>query len=200
MLGGTQLNLEKAWLLVSAAVVGIGIVGGPAIADGIPGVTLGTETGAETETSPTETSPAQPVANPTAETVDTYTQAMLIGYAATEQGDYQTALINFRRALAERPGDRYALAAIANMEAYIEEERQEAARLEQLTELRTQLDASVTARDWACANASINEMIALVPETSPERSRLVTYEAELSSLLDGGYDREQWATVCPGER
>jgi Tfp pilus assembly protein PilF len=44
---------------------------------------------------------------------------MEVGYAAFEQGDYQTALINFRRALQARPGDRYATDAIANTEAII---------------------------------------------------------------------------------
>ena len=48
-----------------------------------------------------------------------YTASMEVGYAAFEQEDYQTALINFRRALQARPGDRYATDAIANTEATI---------------------------------------------------------------------------------
>ncbi|MDY6784596.1 MAG: hypothetical protein SW833_18975 [Cyanobacteriota bacterium] len=44
---------------------------------------------------------------------------MEIGYDATEQGDYQTALINFRRALEERPNDFYATQAIRNTQTYI---------------------------------------------------------------------------------
>ena len=44
---------------------------------------------------------------------------MRIGYAATQQRDYQTALINFRRALEERPGDNFASSAIQNVEGYI---------------------------------------------------------------------------------
>jgi len=40
---------------------------------------------------------------------------MRIGYSASRHGDYQTALINFRRALSERPGDRYASEAATNM-------------------------------------------------------------------------------------
>ncbi|MBE9098449.1 hypothetical protein [Vacuolonema iberomarrocanum] len=46
-----------------------------------------------------------------------YTESMEVGYAAFEQEDYQTALINFRRALQARPGDRYATDAIATTEA-----------------------------------------------------------------------------------
>jgi hypothetical protein len=53
-----------------------------------------------------------------------YNRYMRIAYAASGTSDYQTALINFRRALAERPGDRYATEAIANMEAAIERSRQ----------------------------------------------------------------------------
>lgn len=58
------------------------------------------------------------------EAVDsTYDRAMRIGYAAAQQRDYQTALINFRRALKERPGNRYALQAIQNVESFISRER-----------------------------------------------------------------------------
>jgi hypothetical protein len=123
---------------------------------------------------------------------------MLIGYAAVEQRDYQTALINFRRALAERPGDRYALDAIANVQGYIQQQRQEAARIQRLELLRGRLEQSVTATDWACATATVDEMITLVPQDSLERSRLVTYRGELSSLVDARSNIEQWSTVCPG--
>ena len=168
-----------------------GLFSSSAIADGIPGVTLGTETGAET-TSPTAATPVTEGANAA------YTQAMLIGYAATEQADYQTALINFQRALAERPGDVYALRAISNVESYIEAERREQVRLQRLAELRGRVETSVTAKDWACAAATVDEMITLVPANSLERSRLVTYRGELSSLLDARSDIDQWSTICPG--
>ena len=45
---------------------------------------------------------------------------MGIGYDATEQGDYQTALINFKRALEVRPQSYYAVQAIRNVKTYIE--------------------------------------------------------------------------------
>jgi cytochrome c-type biogenesis protein CcmH/NrfG len=48
---------------------------------------------------------------------------MLVGYAATEQRDYQTALINFRRALQLRPGNPYATRAISNVQSYIQRSR-----------------------------------------------------------------------------
>ncbi|MGC1244899.1 MAG: tetratricopeptide repeat protein [Spirulinaceae cyanobacterium] len=49
-----------------------------------------------------------------------YDRYMEIAYDATEQEDYQTALINFQRALEERPGDYYATQAIRNVKTYIE--------------------------------------------------------------------------------
>ena len=49
-----------------------------------------------------------------------YDRHMRIGYAATDNQDYQTALINFRRALKARPNDRYADQAIRNVSTYIE--------------------------------------------------------------------------------
>lgn len=180
--------------LLTLAVLGLtGVCSPMAIADGIPGVTFGTETGAPPAADPAaEPSPAPPAEpNP-------YTQAMLIGYAAEEQGDFQTALINFRRALAERPGDRYALRAIANVESYIAAQRREQAKQQRIASLRQRVDTAVAARDWACATATVDELITLVPPNSLERSRLVTYRGELSSLLDARSDIGQWSTVCPG--
>ncbi|WP_416669216.1 hypothetical protein [Egbenema bharatensis] len=43
---------------------------------------------------------------------------MAAGYEATEQRDYETALIYFQRALDERPNDPYAQQAIQNVEQY----------------------------------------------------------------------------------
>lgn len=49
-----------------------------------------------------------------------YDRYMQMGYDATEEGDYQTALINFKKALTERPGDYYATQAIRNVDTYID--------------------------------------------------------------------------------
>jgi hypothetical protein len=43
---------------------------------------------------------------------------MMAGYAATEQRDYETALLYFQRALDERPNNSYAQQAIQNVEQY----------------------------------------------------------------------------------
>lgn len=48
-----------------------------------------------------------------------YDRHMRIGYSATDNNDYQTALINFRRALKARPNDPYATQAIRNVRTYI---------------------------------------------------------------------------------
>ncbi len=48
-----------------------------------------------------------------------YERHMRIGYAATDNRDYQTALINFRRALKTRPNDPYAAQALRNVRTYI---------------------------------------------------------------------------------
>ena len=49
-----------------------------------------------------------------------YDRHMWIGYSATDNKDYQTALINFRRALKVLPNDPYAYQAIRNVRTYIE--------------------------------------------------------------------------------
>jgi hypothetical protein len=46
-----------------------------------------------------------------------YDRYMRAGYEVSQKKDYQTALENFKKALAERPSDRYAQQAIQNMEA-----------------------------------------------------------------------------------
>lgn len=48
-----------------------------------------------------------------------YNRYMKQGYAATARRDYQTALINFRRALQVRAGDRFARNAINNVSKYV---------------------------------------------------------------------------------
>ncbi|MGJ3248751.1 MAG: tetratricopeptide repeat protein [Elainellaceae cyanobacterium] len=67
---------------------------------------------------------SEPLNNQTAAASDypcDFTQCMNVGYAAMQQQDYQTALINFKRALEQRPGNPYATEAIQNAEAAIQE-------------------------------------------------------------------------------
>lgn len=60
----------------------------------------------------TATQPAQPAQR------SVYDRYMEAGYAATQKQDYETALLYFKRALDERPGDGYAQQAIQNVENY----------------------------------------------------------------------------------
>lgn len=129
---------------------------------------------------------------------DAYTRAMNIGYTYAELGDYHTALINFRRALAERPGDRYALAAIRNMETYIAQQRAAAARLQEIADLQVRLETAVAALDWACAAATVDQLVTYFPNNSYEQARLVAYRGELSGLLDARANIENWSIICPG--
>ncbi|ASC72469.1 hypothetical protein XM38_034260 [Halomicronema hongdechloris C2206] len=129
---------------------------------------------------------------------DDYTRAMEIGYAATEQGDYQTALINFRRALQARPGDRYALDALANVESYIQQQRAAAARQQEIAELQVRLTRAVAAKDWACAATTVDRLITLVPPGSSDRAKLVAYRGELAGFLEARTNLDAWSTICPG--
>lgn len=129
---------------------------------------------------------------------DDYTRAMLAGYAAAEQKNYQTALLNFNQALAERPNDRYALDAIRNMEAYLAQEQAEAVKRQEIARLRGRLQIAVEARDWACAAATVDRMVLLVPPESTDRARLIAYRGEVSGFISERIDVDQWATVCPG--
>ncbi|NJN22021.1 MAG: hypothetical protein HC812_13630 [Leptolyngbya sp. RL_3_1] len=127
-----------------------------------------------------------------------YTEAMLMGYSAAEVRDWHTALINFRRALAARPGDLYALAAIANMEAYIADERERAARRQRAIDLQGTLAEAVAIGDWACAAATVDELTTYFPANSLDRARLVTYRGEITGFIEARDRVENWSTVCPG--
>lgn len=83
--------------------------------------------GVACESLPYGSAPAAPMAAPaTAPALpveSAYDRFMRLGYSLSRTRDYQSALINFRRALQERPGDRYATQAAANMQAIIEANR-----------------------------------------------------------------------------
>jgi hypothetical protein len=128
----------------------------------------------------------------------TYTNAMLAAYGAAERQDYHTALINFRRALAARPGDRYATAGIRNMETYIARDRREAAKQAEIAQRQATLAEAVAASDWACAAASVDRLVVLIPPNSADRARLIAYRGELTGFIQARSNLEQWSTVCPG--
>lgn len=128
-----------------------------------------------------------------AQAQDAYTRAMNLGYAYAGDYDYQTALINFRRALKERPGDVYAINAIANMEYYIERDRVAALQAE-VDALQARLSLAAETKDWVCVVATVDE---LIPYTEGlERERLTGYRSQLTGVLESRTDVEFWSTVC----
>ncbi len=134
---------------------------------------------------------AQTEAKPEPE--DAYTRAMNLGYTYANQFDYQTALINFRRALEERPEDVYAINAIANMEDFIERNRLAAIQAE-VDKLQSRLNLAAQTKDWVCVVTTVD---ALIPYTEGlERARLTGYRSQLTGVLDSRTDVEFWSTVC----
>lgn len=59
-----------------------------------------------------------------AQTNSAYDQNMQLGYAATAQRNYPSALNYFKKALKEHPGDRYASTAVNNVQSYLQNRRQ----------------------------------------------------------------------------
>lgn len=135
---------------------------------------------------------AQPAPSQPGE-VDAYTRAMELGYAYTEKFDYQTALINFRRALKERPGDVYATNAISNVEYYIERNRVGALQSE-VDVLEARLNLAAQTKDWVCVVTTVDELIPYAEGL--ERERLTGYRSQLTGVLESRTDVEFWSTVC----
>lgn len=127
------------------------------------------------------------------EVEDDYTRAMNLGYAYVNEFDYQTALINFRRALEERPEDVYATSAIANMEYYIKRNR--VAKLQaEVDALEARLNLAAQTKDWVCVTATVDELIPYAEGL--DRERLTGYRSQLTGVLDSRTDIEFWSTVC----
>ena len=74
--------------------------------------------------------------SPTSGTELLYSQHMKIGNNAIQKQDYQSALINFKRALTIRPGDSAALNAIRNVEGKIKKKDTNVQVEQQLIERR----------------------------------------------------------------
>ncbi|MGB3296927.1 MAG: hypothetical protein WBA76_01565 [Phormidesmis sp.] len=129
----------------------------------------------------------------------TFQQAMNVGYAASRQGDFDTALINFQRALMIRPGNPYASAAADNMAYYIQYERV-STRQRAIDQLQARLTASITQKDWVCAATTIDQLTAYTAPNSLNRERLIGQRGEISGLLDARIDNERWSTVCAAQR
>ncbi|MFN4280091.1 DUF928 domain-containing protein [Thermosynechococcus sp.] len=135
-----------AWLVLGTLAMGRGAL--PVILPSLPAVA---------QNSPSEASE-----------FDRYMQR---GYQLTAKRDYQSALVNFRRALSLRPGNRYALTAISNVEAYIARDRYAAQSSNRLTFVPTnrgmpgQRVAGAT-RFGECTQGALTKIVALVPDNN----------------------------------
>jgi len=135
-----------AWLLLGTLAMGMGEL--PVILPSLPAV-------------------AQNSSNPASE-FDRYMQR---GYQLTAKRDYQSALANFRRALSLRPGNRYVLMAISNVEAYIARDRYAAQSSHRLTfvplnrGMPGQRVAGAT-RFGECTQGSLAKIVAIVPDNN----------------------------------
>ena len=129
----------------------------------------------------------------------TFEQTMNVGYAASRQGDFNTALINFRRALRLRPNNPYAAAAADNMAYYIQYERT-ATRQRAINQLETRLERATAQKDWICAATTLDQLTTYTAPDSLDRERLTGRRGEIGGLLDARTDYENWSTVCTAQR
>lgn len=157
----------------------------------------GAQSIAQTVTSSSARSKAQ--SEPVAWSKMNFDQLMNVGYAASRQGDFNTALINFRRALNLRPGNSYAAAAADNMAYYIEHARITARQWE-ITQLETRLTNAINQKDWVCAATTLDELTMYTKPDSLNRARLVGQRGEVAGRLDARLDHEAWSTVCAAKR
>lgn len=128
----------------------------------------------------------------------TFDQLMSIGYRASKQGDFNTALINFRRALAIRPGQPYAAAAADNMAYYIRYERM-SERRRAISQLESRLVKAQAQKDWVCAATTLDQLTTYTQPDSLNRERLIGQRGEVSGLLDARMDSDRWSTVCAAQ-
>ncbi|NJM97265.1 MAG: hypothetical protein HC800_08875 [Phormidesmis sp. RL_2_1] len=129
----------------------------------------------------------------------TFEQAMNVGYAASRQGDFHTALINFQRALMLRPGHPYATAAAENMAYYIAYDRV-FARQQTIAQLESRLASAISQKDWVCAATTLDTLTTYAEPNSLNQERLIGQRGEVSGLLDARIDHEFWSTVCSAQR
>lgn len=166
------------------------------LAQTVPSVTPTATPSPNPTASPTEVAPVEepPKPKPKPKPKLTYRDYMRLGYQYSEKRDYQTALINFRRALKDRPGDPLAAKAVANMQKSIR-----ILKREQMAEdMKPDLDAAVKARDWNCALKITDRMLTLLEPTSTRRAELVVYRGRLQGIMNSEASRP--STVCQAMR
>ena len=129
----------------------------------------------------------------------TFKQLMDLGYAASAQGDFHTALINFRRALVLQPNQPYAIAAADNMAYYIEHARI-STRQREISQLESRLANATAQKDWVCAATTIDQLTMYTQPGSLNRERLIGQRGDVSVMLDARLNFDAWSTVCSAQR
>jgi tetratricopeptide (TPR) repeat protein len=111
-----------------------------------------------------------------------YDKAMRQGYDETHARDYQSALINFQRALNERPDDTFAAQAVRNVSAYI------AAQKGQPLSQIEQAELNVASQGYA-GESSYDRYMRLGYAAAKEKNHTLAADYFRSALLDRPDDR-----------
>lgn len=123
-------------------------------------------------------------ATPQQQEPSAYDRAMQIGYNATRKGDYNTGLINFKRALSQRPGDPYATQAIANVEVYLKRNQASAAPKTPAPEPQSQPSVASTSTESISQEQAVN----LVTQWLQAKSQILAppFDQQLVAKLTTG--------------
>jgi tetratricopeptide (TPR) repeat protein len=111
-----------------------------------------------------------------------YDRAMRLGYDETHARDYQSALVNFQRALKERPGDNFAIQAVRNVSAYIA-----AQKGEPLPQIE-QAELNVASEGYA-GESSYDRYMRLGYAAAKEKNHSLAADYFRSAILDRPDDR-----------
>lgn len=111
-----------------------------------------------------------------------YDRAMRLGYDETHARDYQSALVNFQRALKERPDDNFATQAVRNVRAYIA-----AQKGEPLPQIE-QAELNVASEGYA-GESSYDRYMRLGYAAAKEKNHSLAADYFRSAILDRPDDR-----------
>lgn len=119
-----------------------------------------------------------------------YDRYMEAAYTATQQRDYETALLYFRRALDERPNDSYAIQAIRNIGSYRQEDSEEASSSEQAQPSPNSTSNPQAESNSPQATASLNQeqAIALIDQWLQAKQQIFAppFNQQLAETLTTG--------------
>lgn len=111
-----------------------------------------------------------------------YDRAMRMGYDETHARDYQSALVNFQRALKERPDDNFATQAVRNVSSYIAAQKGEP--LPQIEQAELNL-----APEGYAGESSYDRYMRLGYAAAKEKNHSLAADYFRSAILDRPDDR-----------